>query len=298
MLSLASHVAVWPGLYVVSAGVFAAQVGGVHPRSVPVAVASCGVLGCTAIASYLLDRVKLRDAWLDPADAMGESNRHQFLTRHAAAVRVAIVVLLGVGTACGWSISPWIAPAPVLAASGVLVYAGRPRRHRARPKDVLLLKNAFTAGGITAFAFVIMLASMARGRSLGSILGVASAHRVAISLAAIFLGGRIFADAVLCDIDDIHRDHHHGTATLPIELGVVGAWNAAMAIRLVLSAGLLFTTELPRTPRMCWAIATVASTLWLRVARPGAIRNWVDARFAIESACVSVALALLNCPVV
>src|ERR1043165_1871372 len=48
---------------------------------------------------------------------------------------------------------------PLLSAVGVTAYAHRARRTLPRPKDVLLIKNAYTAAGITGFASLVVLAS-------------------------------------------------------------------------------------------------------------------------------------------
>ena len=41
-----------------------------------------------------------------------------------------------------------------------------------------------------------------------------------------------------------------------------------------------------------WAAITLLSTLALRTARPNRLRDWVDARFAIEAACVMMGMAI------
>src|SRR4051794_14870771 len=87
--SAASHLALWASLYVTGAVVCFGQVAGIgfavaldQRHAVALAYAFS-----TAAAVYLLDRVKVRDRWLDPADREAHPNRHEFLARNAPKVR-------------------------------------------------------------------------------------------------------------------------------------------------------------------------------------------------------------------
>ncbi len=287
----ASHLAVWPGLYIVGAAAFLAQVSGIDAMILPRdRLTAAAFAFCTAAAVYLLDRVKLRDAWLDPADADAHPHRFNFIARRSAALRALVVALLIAAAALGAALTPWGALIPVLAAAGVLVYAARPRSSRPRPKDVLLVKNAYVAGGITGFSTLVALAAVAAHSNSPGIGATVASHAAPLMLACAHLALRVIADAVLCDLDDESADRRYGTSTLPTNLGRDRAWNFAMAARLCSAVLLMLIPALPLLPRLSWAIITIISSIALRVAAPGRVRDWVDARLPCEAAIVACCL--------
>lgn len=301
-LHIAAHLAVWAGLYIAGAVVCFAQLAGIDglvpARALALAVSFAF---CTAAAVYLLDRVKLRDAWLDPADAQAHPQRFDFLAARSALVRGLIVVLLVLAAWLGTMLissggGRWVgALVPVLSAAGVLVYAGRPRRGRARPKDILFIKNFYVAAGITGFAAVVALAAVHAGEhdwGLRAMWETVKSHAAPLAVSAAHLAARVFADAVLCDLDDEDADRRHGTGTLPTHLGRARAWNIALAIRLALAAAIALVPILPAPARLAWAGVTAASSIVLRLAAPARVRDWVDARLPIESAMVAAVLWL------
>ena len=292
VVSPLGYIALWAGLYVVGSLVFLAQISGlddhIHAATKFAAVA---FTFCTATGVYLLDRVKLRDAWLDPADAHAHPRRFNFVSSYAGILRIVMLLLLAIAAALGWLLMRWGALIPPLAAIGVFVYAGRPRDQRPRPKDVMLLKNLYVALGITGFALLISLAAVKPHAEIAALAAIARHHLLILSLASAHLAVRVFADAVLCDLDDEDADRRFGTETLPIHLGRTNAWNTALAIRLCAAVFLAAIPILPLGPRLAWAGVTVISSLTLRFAAPPRLRDWVDARFAIEAAIVSLLLS-------
>lgn len=281
-----SYLALWPGLYVAAGVVFILQIAGVR-LATPAAMLSVVFAASTGTGTYLLDRVKLRDVWLDPADALAHPARYALLARHSRAVRAGAFVLLGAAAAAGAaSPSPWLAGLPLAAAAGVVLYAPRPRGAGPRVKDVLLVKNLYVSGGITGFALLVALAGTPPGWIVQA--------WPALALAAATLFVRVVADAVLCDLDDQESDRAHGTATLPTALGRRRAWRAAMAARLGVGAVLLATPWCPGPARLAWGVLTIASSLLLRRLNPAAVRDWVDARFALEAIIATVALEAAN----
>lgn len=287
-LHAASHLAVWAGLYVVGALVFLAQVSGIDGGAAAGArVRAAAFAFCTAAGVYLLDRVKLRDAWLDPADAEAHPERFAFLSRRSRLVRALIVALLALAVWTGESLSVWGALAPALAAAGVLVYAGRPRRAHPRPKDLVFLKNGYVALGITGFSVVVACAAASPHASVGAMRDFMAAHWTTLAIASALLLVRVAVDASLCDLDDEDSDRRHGTGTLPTHVGRTKAWNIAAAVRLGVAAALAVIPALPAPERFAWAGATALSTLALRAAAPARVRDWVDASFALEAAVVT-----------
>ena len=282
-LAVLSHLAVWPALYVVASLVCTAQLADEHAHWSRLAAAMC-LTFLTAIATYLLDRVKLKDSWLDPADAAAHPRRFAFLVQRARALRVSAACCLIGAIVAAMVLSPWAAALPVGAAVGVLFYAARPRRAHPRPKDLLLLKNSYVAAGVTGFVLLTLLAL--RGRE--HLHGFATS---ALAFAAVHLFLRVLADAALCDLDDEASDRRYGTATLPTTFGRVSAWNLAMVLRLGLALGLALIPWAPLRPRLAWAVVTAASTVALRLISPAALRDIVDIRFAIETAVVWLVLS-------
>lgn len=298
VLSAVGHLAVWAGLYVAAAVVcFGQLIGSPGFAGGRLAWGVAGLAWATATGVYLLDRVKLRDAWLDPADREAHPRRFEFLASGAGAVRVFAGALLLVSAAAASRLHPLGPLIAVAAVLGVLAYAGRPRRGRARIKDVLLLKNAFVAVGIAGFAGLMVVGGGAGGA--GSIrvdraLALVRGHWMLLLLAASHVALRVFADSVLCDIDDEHSDRRYETATLPTLLGGERAWTIAATIRLGLAAALLFWPAGDRWAQLLWAGATAASTVGLWLWHPRSVRDPVDARFALEAAVVAAGLALLG----
>lgn len=279
-----SHLAIWPGLYIATGVVAFAQMAGMWGlvRGEPWrwgAVVGCAF--CSGTSVYLLDRVKVADRWLDPADGVAHPERAAFVARYAVAVRALMVVLVVIAAVLGAAVSWWTVPMVVGACVGVVVYAGRPRGGRARPKDVLVLKNMCVAAAITAFVVVLCLLAArvdVRERAMWALVVMGSVQVL----------GRAFADAVLSDLDDEHADRVFATQTLATRFGRERAWVIAMVIRLILAGVLLAAPMGAWRVRLAWAVVTAVSTLALRMARPSRVRDWVDARFALEAAIVAI----------
>lgn len=126
------------------------------------------------MAAYLLDRVKLRDAWLDAADRQAHPARYAFLGRRTTAVRALIAVAVAGATAAGAAVSRWMIPVPIAACAGVTVYAPRPRGRTPRLKDRLVLKNTYVAGGIAGFAVATVFVAHAAAWAVVTVASSAS----------------------------------------------------------------------------------------------------------------------------
>lgn len=277
-----SHLALWSGLYLAAAVGAFAQLAGLWPGGEAQrwgAAAGCALFTGTGV--YLLDRVKVFNRWLDPADALAHPARAAFIARNAAMVRLLVVALLCIGAVLGARLAWWTVVMVAGAAAGVVVYAGKPRARRARPKDILIVKNMCIAGSITAFAGVLGVLAVG-GAADWAVAGVGAAQ----------VFGRIFADAILSDLDDEASDRAFATNTLATRYGREKAWNVATVIRLGLAAALVVTPLGSSRMRWTWAALTVVSTLALRFARPRLLRDWVDARFVAETVAATVILAV------
>lgn len=291
----AAHLALWAGMYVTGAVVLLAQITGMDTEvSTGARIAAAGYALCTATGVYLLDRVKVRDRWLDPADAQAHAERFAFLTDRAGPVRALALTLLLVAAGIGALGHPALAIAPLVAAVGVIAYAGRPRRTHPRPKDILIVKNTYVAAGITGFAALVVVVGARPEASVAMLGHVVIDHAVPLALGCILVAIRVFADAVVCDLDDEVSDRQQGTGTLPTRLGRRRAWDIAFGVRLGIAVAMAVIPVFPLPDRLAWAGVTVASSFALRLINPSRVRDWVDARLAAEALTVTAILSLWN----
>ncbi len=304
----AGYLALTLGLYVVAAALSFAQVAGMWgawagsgwATWLPPAAeraqwgsawgAGLGYVFCVGVAVYLLDRVKLSDARLDPADAVAHPERAAFIARHSGAVRGLMMAMFAAGAACGAWVWWGLLVVEAAACAGVVVYAGKPRVVRARPKDVLVLKNACIGGAITGFVVVTVWVT-----GMGQERGWAGVALVPVLIGAAQLFVRVMADSIICDLEDEEADRAFGTATLATRFGTRVAWNVASAMRLAVGAGLIAAGVIGAGVgggsgawSWKWGVVTIVSTVALRLADPKRVRDWTDMRFPIEAAAVMV----------
>lgn len=291
MIRAAGHIGLFAGLYVVGAMVCVWQLGGLASSEFVVpSWAALVAVGLIATGTYALDRVKLRDTWMDPADREAQPERYAFLSAHSATVRMLALVMLAAGGAIGWFVNVLAPAAAVLAAAGVVAYAPMPRLGRRRLKDRLGLKNAYVAAGITGFVAVAALADAAGREHPPDIARTFMSHGWAMIGVCLLVGVRTLVDAALCDLDDEGADRRHGTATLPTTLGGGAAWRITGVVRVFASVATLACVWCPWRTRVAWAIVGAIGILALRMRRPRRVRDLVDIRFAMEALAASVVL--------
>lgn len=284
------HVGAWAGAYCAAASACFVQLAGLGDT--PGAPLLLSVF-LAATGAYALDRVKLRDAWIDPADIEAQPERYAFLRAHARTVRFSAILAIATAGVIGLSISAWAPLASVVAALGVVAYAPRPRTHRSRVKDVPWLKNLYVAAGISVFAAIAGLAAHTRheGRSIVELLSALAAPGVIATLT--LLMARVLVDAALCDLDDEASDARHGTRTFVTLLGPRRLWMLSGLIRLGLIGLTLAAWPCPWRARLVWGGAMIAGTIAVRVRRPRELRDVVDVRFAAEAVLATLALRWL-----
>ncbi|MCA9290871.1 MAG: hypothetical protein KDA25_07070 [Phycisphaerales bacterium] len=267
----AGFLAVWIALYSAAAVVVAARL-----LDRPLDARAVATAFLLTMSVYLLDRVKPADRYDDPADAAAHPARHAFVRRHRHALRVAVVVLALAAAGVGWLVHPLAPLGVVVAHAGMLAYGTGARRPR--PKDRLVLKNLIVGAGLAAMALGLVTAWPPIVANLGADVAVGG------MLALI-----VFADAMLCDLDDAAADAAYGTRTVPNVADVATTWRAAMLVHAVAAAILVaagLTGLIGRRVALVFAATTVLTTVGLRLARPGAVRDWADVRLT-----ASVALA-------
>lgn len=287
------HVGTWAGVYCAAAAVCFVQLAGL--ADAPGVALMFSVL-LTATGAYALDRVKLRDAWIDPADIEAQPARYAFIKAHAPTVRFGAIFAIIAAGAIGLFISAWAPAACVLAAVGVVAYAPKPRAYRPRMKDVPWLKNVYVAAGISVFAALAGLAAhgpreAGASESIERLLTKLCQPSVIATLVLLML--RVLVDAALCDLDDETSDARFGTRTFATLLGSRRLWAISGLARLGLIGLTLAAWPCPWWARLVWAGAMVAGTMAVRVRRPRELRDVVDVRFAAEAVAATLALRWL-----
>lgn len=227
-LEAAGHLALWPGFYEAAwTGVIAALLGSAATWSATwSAAAGTGLLTTTV---FLVDRVKLRPADLDPADARADPARAAFIDRHRRTIRRAIFATGGASAvSLGMVHSPLALIVP-LGVLGVWLYGRRPGEPRL--KDHRVLKSGAVAVGMTAVALAaVLLSDRGRAPALVAVIGAGL-------LMALHVGG----DAILCDIEDAPSDAEAGTRTWANTLGERRTWILAIALKCLAGVALLVT---------------------------------------------------------
>lgn len=257
----AGHLAVWLGLYF--AGAYIALV---LILDRPVRFAAALASFCAGVGLYLLDRVKVRDAWLDPADKAAQPGRFAFLLARRRRVRAVAWGLLAVGAVAAMTMEWRNLILPALGIIGIITYS-RMRPSGVRPKDVLGLKNLSAGVAVGGLALVLAWQTPGEAAPLGAWAWLAGGLVLLVS-----------ADAALCDLDDADADAAHGTSTVTTWLGRNWTWAIALTAH-VLAGGALIVAGAQigrlREPSLL-ASVNLAATVVLCSTRPGSVRDLID----------------------
>jgi len=281
-----SSLSIWSGLYLAGAAAFVFQLTH-HPSIIPLwPIAMAWAIG---IGIYLIDRVKLKDGWLDPADQAAHPNQQALIEKHPRKYRATAAAFLATATLIAAFNAPenrlaFLEIIPIAAAIGVVFYAATPRKQRPRPKDIFAFKNIFTAVGISAIAITLAIGASPATQAINS---------PAFIFAAIALSLRATADAALSDLDDLKADAMFGTKTLPVVIGPAQTRTAALAVRMLIALSLAIIPIGPSPARLAWAATSAISTASIWASRPALLRNPIDISLGLEAAAVAIILAIL-----
>ena len=274
-LQLFDHCAVTNGLYAAAVlGVLAIGMGET------VRLEAYAFVGCLAMATYLLDRVKL--PWMPPdeSDRLAHPDRTRLMQSRTRLIRVLMVVMLVLAAIAAIRLSLWLATLIPASLIGVLLYA-RPRERGWRPKDVFILKNATVAGCLVALSGVVLLVDAAHAWDQ-SVMERAADNWMAWP--GLFAGvfAWVFGDAAGCDLDDVAGDRPFNTRTIPV---LHGAHRTAIVMLALVTLGsLALLTVSPTLSTLVGAVLMLGSTLWLCLKPRETYRVFIDMRLPIIAA--------------
>eukprot|EP00913_Durusdinium_trenchii_P006287 g5899.t1 len=243
-------------------------------------------LGATlvgALGMMLLDRVKWRDALIDPGDEAADPRRIAFLRPHLGRWRAVAALSALAGAVMAWPVGgPLGAIGVLLGYAAIGFYAGRPAGERPwalRIKDIPVCKNLFVALGLTGLSVTIVY-----GRDL-------SALRSPAVLAVIaFLVGVVACDAMLCDLPDMEPDRRFGVRTVPVLIGAKLSATLAIGVSAIGGGVLLLVEPVERDGAiLLWVTALIGSAVAASLAPARVIKTIIDLR----PLCVTLAVALL-----
>ncbi len=287
------HIGLWAGLYVIGAHVCFWQLAGAGPSGSWPPVLAIIAVAMAATAVYAIDRVKLHDKLIDPADLQAQPVRYAFLTRHSMSVRVLAFALLISAMLLAMQASHYLPIVIGLSLVGVVVYAPGPRKSLPRPKDLLGLKNLWVALGVVALTIVATALVGPLSKVEGEAFWTTARLRIIPILdAATLLLIRVIIDAAICDIDDSESDRTHGTRTLANTIGRRNTLWIAIAAKVLLAGLIVAVARSPASVRVAWAVVTVAFALLLIPMGKRSLRDWTDVSFVIEAMLVTVLMAI------
>ena len=259
------HLAIWVGCY--AAAVVA--MGGLLLHGIMPVWASLIAMS-TAIGTYLIDRVRPLAGQVDPSDAVAHPQRARLLMSNPTGIRILAVVFLAAAMSLSLVFVPMASLVVAGAPIGVLLYGHR--RRGMRLKDRLFIKNA-----IVALSMVAMLV----------LLVGPGDQPVLLMLAGLSILLHVFADAMLCDIDDVQADAQFGTRTIPNVLGIRVTWAIAMAMNLGSAALLLIAGAmelLPLHTAVILGLLPMMATMILYSWSPPRIKDLVDLKLPLAVA--------------
>lgn len=239
-------------------------------------------------AGYLFDRIKFRDADLDPADLLADPARHRFLRSRARWLRMLMSVEWIGAVVLGWMIAPVLGG---LVFGGVLagyVYSGWSPSDRSRLKDVSGLKAWLVSGAVVGLAFAVVLAEAGVLADVQKVGSAMSGHRWWCVFGMLLI---VCGDAVICDLDDSVSDRVYRTRSLPVMIG--DRWSGLFAIGLLIAGAGLILAGLSdvhdglggssfRIGLVFTSMCVVSGVLILKNGPMiGGRRDWIDGRMLV-----------------
>ena len=262
-LQIFGHLAGWATLYSVGVALVLCTLVNLQYRvDMLIYVAIC------AHAGYLLDRVKLRDQQLDPADLMADPQRHHYLRRNLVWIRKLMILEWLIALIVGVTISPLLGGLVFVGVLAGFAYAGWKPGRISRLKDLSGLKAVPVSGAVVGLA----TAAVYRG-------DIESLFRESRIIAYLIgIGFIVFGDAVICDLDDQLSDKQFRTRSLPVMLG--RTWATLVGISaLILGSGVLLSSNACSGVLVFGSSIVLSAVLILILSKHR--RDWIDGRLFV-----------------
>jgi len=236
-------------------------------------------VGLCSHAGYMFDRVKFRDADLDPADLQSDPRRHRFLRRWARPLRIVMYTEWIGAVIVGSVFSPVLGFSTFAGILAGYLYSGWKPGGRPRLKDVPGMKAGLVSAAIVGLGLLGILGYQTPGPE-----SFVWALKDASSLSWMSVLGMwliVFGDAVACDLDDSQSDALHLTKSFPVLIGNTPAGVIAVML-LVIGGGVVILgglgdDDVQRRFLLSGLIA-VSGALILRQHHR---RDWIDGRMLV-----------------
>ena len=249
----------------------------------PITPSALAYVALCAHSGYLLDRIKFRDADLDPADLMADPRRHTYLRRHAQKLRVVMIAEWVLAMVIGFLMTPVLG---IFVFSGIFagyVYSGWKPGKVSRLKDVAGFKAIMVSGAVVGLGAAAVL-----GERVLDGEPYVWPDAVVLVCSLVGMGLVVFGDAVICDLDDRESDGMYNTRSLPVLVGSrLAGWvggGGLLVGGVVIVVGGIGGSGLQL--RMVFAAMVVVSGLG--ILRGGSIlggrRDWIDGRMLAVAA--------------
>ncbi|MEQ9205744.1 MAG: hypothetical protein RLN78_00055 [Phycisphaerales bacterium] len=242
-----------------------------------------------AHSGYLMDRIKFRDADLDPADLMAEPLRHAYLRNHARFLRIVMWIEWVLAIGVGFLITPLLGAFVLSGIAAGYLYSGWKPGKVARLKDVAGLKAVMVSCAVLGLCVAAVLGEriLEEGPHVWP-----EAMVIVCTLAG--MGLVVFGDAVICDLDDRVSDGRFNTKSLPVMVGsriaaFVGGGILLLGGMVIVAGGINHDDLQLRA-----VFAAMVAISGLGILRWGSAwggrRDWIDGRMMVASLLMIVAL--------
>ncbi len=266
--STLGHLAIWPMFYALGAAIILGKF-----LEIPLSWPTLVYVGLCSHAGYLFDRIKFRNADMDPADRMAQPNRYEYLQKHAQWLRILISIEWVAALTIGFIIFPMLS---LLVVGGIVVgflYSGwKPGGRRARLKDIPGLKAGMVGAAVIGLGLAAVVAS--------NHTSDASIVDTLLKLSWVNIAGLwliVCGDAVICDMDDQASDRIYSTKSFPVLLGIQRS--GILALGLLLAGSILLMTEHhpgQTQTRIAFTLAIIISGGGISLLQQR--RDWIDSR--------------------
>ena len=279
VVAIFGHLAGWAVLYSLGIAIMLGEL-----LNDPITPPALIYVALCAHSGYLLDRIKFRDADLDPADLMADPLRHAYLRNHARLLRIVMWIEWALAIGVGFQITPLLGAFVLSGIAAGYLYSGWKPGKVARLKDVAGLK-------------AVMVSCAVLGLCAAAVLGERILEEgphvwpdaMVIVCTLVGMGLVVFGDAVICDLDDRVSDGRFNTKSLPVMVGsriagFVGGGILLLGGMVIVVGGISHDDLQLRI--VFTAILVISGLGILRWGSAwGGRRDWIDGRMLVIALC-------------